>query len=234
MLSYIIPPIIIVLSLAALIMFLFKKSNKIPDEVLLREKRNSELEGERSKKIFRFTQLILQITEKIMQKFKLFSLKFYNRSDNWFHSLKEKREKRSEIMDGIETEEQKFSEQGSIGQLDVARKKTNIDNVVPMVRGKILYEEYEEKEIEPMISKKVVQPDSRIGIRNEFEKALIERVALNPRDIEAYERLGDYYIEISNFNDSLSCFEEVLKLSPGSRKAKIKLRRLQKIVYSKM
>ncbi|MFH0968992.1 MAG: tetratricopeptide repeat protein [Patescibacteria group bacterium] len=234
MLSYIIPPIIIVLSLAALILFLFKKSSKIPDEVLLKEKRDAELSGERNRKLFRFTQLILQISEKIMQRFKLFSLKFYNRTDNWFHSIKEKREKRSEIMEGFDKEGQKFPEQESIGKPVVLTRKPNIDNVVPVVRGKILHEEYEEKEVEPMISKEVVQPDPKGEIRNEFERALIERVALNPKDIEAYERLGDYYIEIGNFNDSLSCFEEVLKLSPANRKAKIKIRRLQKIVYSKM
>ena len=91
-----------------------------------------------------------------------------------------------------------------------------------------------QEEIRPMISSKVVQPDSRNEVKNEFEKALIERIALNPRDIEAYERLGDYYIEIGNFSDSLSCFEEVLRLSPINRKAKIKLKRLQKIVFSKM
>ena len=228
MLGYIIPPIVIVLSLAALIFFLFRKSARIPEELILEEKRR-EVRGARSegRKLFRFTQLILQITEKIMQRFKLFSLRFYNKTDNLFHSIKEKREKRSVFDNGAESERNIRRQEFPREIIPVQRKtEIRVDNMASIAR------EEDEIEVEPMISKRVVHPDSKKGIRNEFEKALIERIAFNPKDIEAYERLGDYYIEIGNFNDSLSCFEEVLKLSPGSRKAKIKMRRLQKIVYS--
>jgi tetratricopeptide (TPR) repeat protein len=229
MLGYIIPPIVIVLSLAALIFFLFRKSARISEELILEEKRK-ENKGEKAegRKLFRFTQFVLQITERIMQRFKLFSLKFYNKTDNWFHSIKEKREQRSNS--GKEAEESYAEKNESRKTAEDffgirIKKEPRVDNVVT-------FKEEEEVEVEPMISKEVVQPDSKVGIRNEFEKALIERIAFNPKDIEAYERLGDYYIEIGNFNDSLACFEEVLKLSPGSRKAKLKMRRLQKIVYS--
>ncbi|MFA5777108.1 MAG: tetratricopeptide repeat protein [Parcubacteria group bacterium] len=214
MLSYIIPPIVIVLSLAALIFFLFRKSAKIAEELILKEKRN-EIGGAQieKQKLFRFTQFILKISEKIMQRFKLFSLRFYNKTDNWFHSIKEKRENRISNTPRPEKEEMKIG----VDNISVRRDATRIEET--------------EIEIEPMISKEAVHPDSRIQVRNEFEKALIERIAFNPKDIEAYERLGDYYIEIGNFNDSLACFEEVLKLSPGSRRAKIKTKRLQKIVF---
>ena len=226
MLGYIIPPIVIILSLAALILFLFRKSARISQELILEEKRR-EIESTKKQKLFKFTQFILRISEKGMQYFKLFSLKFYNKFDNWFHSIKEKREQRSiiekEAESGKNSGNQKFPQE----TIFIQRKtEVRVDNIISTVK------EEEEIEIEPMISKEVVQPDSKMGIRNEFEKALIERVAFNPKDIEAYERLGDYYIEVGNFNDSLACFEEVLKLSPGNRKAKIKMRRLQKIVYS--
>jgi tetratricopeptide (TPR) repeat protein len=214
MLSYIIPPIVIVLSLAALIFFLFRKSAEISEELILKEKRNEFRSNQIEKqKLFRFTQLILKISEKIMQRFKLFSLRFYNKTDNWFHSIKEKRENRISNAPRPEKEEMKIG----------------VDNI--SVRRDTVRIEETEIEIEPMVSKEAVHPDSRIQVRNEFEKALIERIAFNPKDIEAYERLGDYYIEIGNFNDSLACFEEVLKLSPGSRRAKIKTKRLQKIVF---
>ncbi len=228
MLGYIIPPIVIVLSLAALIFFLFRKSARIPEELILEEKRREARgAGSEGRKLFRFTQLILQITEKIMQRFKLFSLRFYNKTDNLFHSIKEKREKRSVFNNGAESERNIRRQEFPREIIPVQRKtEIRVDNVASIAK------EEDEIEVEPMISKRVVHPDSKKGIRNEFEKALIERIAFNPKDIEAYERLGDYYIEIGNFNDSLSCFEEVLKLSPGSRKAKIKMRRLQKIVYS--
>ena len=226
MLSYVIPPIIIVLGLAALIFFLFRKSAKIPEELILQEKRRSLGADKTDKqKLFRFTQLILQITEKIMQRFKLFSLKFYNKTDNWFHSIKEKREKRS----GIGRRDEKAPEKISVESISVAEKNESmIDNMAVRKEVRIDFE----TEVEPMISKNVVHPDSRTQVRNEFEKALIERIAFNPKDIEAYERLGDYYIEVGNFNDSLACFEEVLKLSPVNRRAKIKVKRLQRVVFN--
>jgi len=224
MLSYIIPPIIIVLSLATLIFFLFRKSSNIPEDLIMKEKR-SEVKGVGvdKQKLFLFTQLVLKISEKIMQRFKLFSLKFYNKTDNWFHSIKEKRENR---LSNIPKEKVKMEKEK---KTEIENKKeSQADNFV--VKKEIL--RVEEMEIEPMISKEVVQPDSKSQVRNEFEKALIERIAFNPKDIEAYERLGDYYIEVGNFNDSLACFEEVLKLSPVNRRAKIKAKRLQKIVFN--
>lgn len=224
MLSYIIPPIIIVLSLAALIFFLFRKSSNIPEEMIMKEKRSEiRCAGVEKQKLFRFTQLILKISEKVMQRFKLFSLKFYNKTDNWFHSIKEKRENR---ISNVPREEMEIEQER---KLEVEkRKESQVDNIV--VKKEIL--RVEEMEIEPMISKEAVHPDSKSQVRNEFEKALIERIAFNPKDIEAYERLGDYYIEVGNFNDSLACFEEVLKLSPVNRRAKIKAKRLQKIVFN--
>jgi tetratricopeptide (TPR) repeat protein len=231
-LSYVIPPIIIVLSLAALIFFLLRKSAKIPEELILAEKRKEGIISVDKKKLFRFTQLILKISEKIMQRSKLFSLKFYNKTDNWFHSIKEKREKRSSRTENIQKTQNETESERIIIQ---RRREVNVDNVVVRrnTPNVMRVEEMEmEAEIEPMISKEAVQPDSKIQMRNEFEKALIERIAYNPKDIEAYERLGDYYIEVGNFQDSLSCFEEVLRLSPVNRKAKIKVKRLQKIVFS--
>jgi tetratricopeptide (TPR) repeat protein len=228
MLNYIIPPIIIVLSLAALVVFLFRKSAKIPEELISKEKLKDARDNRPDKKkLFRFTQLILRLTEKGMQYSKLFSLKFYNKTDNWFHSLKEKREKRSEIGTGMP---QTFNNP----EPPKPYQETIIINKQREIKvDHVIVKQEDEVEIEPMISKEVVHPDPRAGAKNEFERALIERIAFNPRDIEAYERLGDYYIEVGNLNDSLACFEEVLKLSPVNRRIKIKVRRLQKIVFSK-
>jgi tetratricopeptide (TPR) repeat protein len=229
MLNYIIPPIVIVLSLAALIMFLFRKNAKISEELILQERRKGIPGfGSDKKKIFRITQIILRLTEKGTQYFKLISLKFYNKSDNWFHSVKERREKISSMKKEQEEAKKEFEAQiRPRGEVVFRRRKeVAVDNVI--------IKKEEELDIKPMISDEVVHPDSKFGPRNEFERALIERIALNPRDVEAYERLGDYYIESGNFNDSLSCFEEVLRLSPVNRKAKVKVKRLQKIVFSNL
>ncbi len=224
MLNYIIPPIVIVLSLAALIFFVFRKSSEISKELISEEKRKLTARPDSKKrKLFRFTQVILKVTEKGMQYFKLFSLKFYNKFDSWFHSVKEKREKRIDVAEEIKEEIPAVPDQTRI--IVKEEKRVVIDNI------KIIEKE---PEIKPMVSSEMVHPESKGEVKSEFERALIERIALNPKDIEAYERLGDYYIEIGNFNDSLACFDQVLKLSPANRRAKIKAKRLQKIVFTSL
>lgn len=66
--------------------------------------------------------------------------------------------------------------------------------------------------------------------KEQLEDILVERISLNPRDIEAYERLGDYYLEQNNLVDAKECYRQVLKLSPAYRLVKIKIRRLERLL----
>lgn len=94
-------------------------------------------------------------------------------------------------------------------------------------------EEKEEKQPRPMISEKVAQPKKRPVVMKEdaqYEEMLVERIAYNPHDVEAYELLGDYYINQRNFEDAKECYKQILKLTPGSRSAKIRIRRLEHIL----
>jgi hypothetical protein len=59
------------------------------------------------------------------------------------------------------------------------------------------------------------------------EEALIHRIAENPRDIEAYRDLGDYYMAIGNIKDAKDSFKMVLKLRPRDLKAKSSLREIE-------
>lgn len=70
-------------------------------------------------------------------------------------------------------------------------------------------------------------PPSR---KDQMEDILVERISMNPRDIEAYERLGDYYLEQKNLVDAKECYRQVLKLSPAYRLVKIKIRRLERLL----
>ena len=63
-----------------------------------------------------------------------------------------------------------------------------------------------------------------------FEKILIERIAANPKDIEAYERLGEYYMEIENWNYAKECFKQVLRLNPSSTNVRSKMRELERLL----
>ena len=81
----------------------------------------------------------------------------------------------------------------------------------------------------PMISDEITLPQKREE-KNEYEQVLIERIALNPRDVEAYERLGDYYLEGNSLDDAKECFKQVLRLSPLSRRARFRMRRVEKML----
>lgn len=118
-------------------------------------------------------------------------------------------------------------------QLDAQRKK--IEQISDTFSGKSRLqkndEKVNEKEIAPMLSSMLARP-SRSSVeskKSQFEEIMIERVAMNPRDIEAYERLGEYYMQLENYDDAKECYKQVLRLSPVNRKAKIRMRRLEKI-----
>ena len=66
--------------------------------------------------------------------------------------------------------------------------------------------------------------------KEQLEAILIERIVTNPKDVEAYERLGDYYLEQESLMDAKECYRQVLKLSPVNRLVKIKIRRLERVL----
>ncbi len=83
-------------------------------------------------------------------------------------------------------------------------------------------------ERKPKISEREDVPE--ITKKSQLEDILVERISMNPRDIEAYERLGDYYLEQKNLTDAKECYRQVLKLSPAYRLVKIKIRRLERLL----
>ena len=198
MLYTIIPPILIVISLVGIIVFLVKKA----PEVANLEKEESPAQGGmvstkksiwsilRKKNIEEhrdFKHKTLLFLEKTTKKMKVFFLKMENMFTNWGESIRNKRKAREEehVVRALELiEENKFS------------KETKNPEISEQVK-------IEEKEEEQKHEKKDI-----------LEKILVERIATNPKDIEAYERLGEYYFEIENWNYAKECFKQVLKLNP--------------------
>lgn len=106
-----------------------------------------------------------------------------------------------------------------IVQPDTSRK---LDNLVkkdveeaPMISNSVVYPESKKIEMQRETLKKEQKKK-----RAQMEKILVERIAQDPRDVEAYERLGDHYRDQGNNKDALSCYKYVLKLSPLNEKAK--------------
>lgn len=67
-----------------------------------------------------------------------------------------------------------------------------------------------------------VMPEDKV-----IEGALIHRIAENPKDVEAYREIGDYYLAIGNIKDAKESFKMVLKLRPRDLKAKSSLREIE-------
>jgi len=59
------------------------------------------------------------------------------------------------------------------------------------------------------------------------EDALIHRIAENPKDMEAYREIGDYYLSVGNIKDAKESFKMVLRLRPRDLKAKSSLKEIE-------
>ncbi|EKE15781.1 MAG: hypothetical protein ACD_11C00105G0006 [uncultured bacterium] len=229
MLYFILPPIIMIVSLALLIFFLFRKVSRVSTEKLefLDSEKNDNSKSI-GKKIFSFISYVwFKFLEKVMQRTKLFSLKMHNTSNNWFHSIKKKREETA--LRNQENEQI---------QEDAPPIIINTENVIPeekkeeVVKKRITLDTFKKKSVLKSYENKNSEGEEKkkTSERSRLEEALIKRIAINPKDIEAYERLGDYYMDSVNHIDAKECYRQVLKLSPNHFKAKSKLRALERIL----
>lgn len=203
-------------------MFLFRKMENIPvEEIVATETEKKSAEKIKALKLV-LSQFGLSIMERAMHRTKLLSLKFHNASNELFHSIREKRQNR------IKMEEEK------------KQKQQNVENLQPIENEVLKASEDDRPRVKEMVlpssypnireTKARTVSSQRTRAKEKLEEALIRRIAVNPRDIEAYERLGDYYLERENFNDSLECFKQVLKLSPAHHKAKTRIRKLESML----
>lgn len=222
MLNYILPPIIIVISVSILIMFLFRKADQIPAGEFIADENKREKEKKSTKIMSVISQFGLRVLERLMHHSKLLSLKFHNVSNAWFQTIREKRKRNIEMQKEINEQsisskhptenenDQQITQEAALQPADIFAQKKS--------------------EPRPMVREFVAMPQkANKKEKNQLEEVLIKRIAINPKDIEAYERLGDYYLESENFQDSLECFKQVLLLSPSHHKAKSRIRRLERM-----
>jgi len=227
MIYLIIPPIIIIVCMA-LLLFLF--SRKSPQLYRMNEQKKEEVlmqppPDKISKIKSIFSEISLKFLEHWSQRTKVWFLKLHNLANSAFHKIREKRKNGKEENKIAEETKEEAAEEKKDGAFEetfvrkISEPEKAAEAGIP-----------EEKISEPMVSKEAVQPETRPDEKNEYEQILIDRIAANPKDIEAYERLGDYYIERKNYVDAKECFSQVLKLNPGYRRAKMKMRRLEKML----
>ncbi len=240
MLYSILPPIVVVLSLVGIIVFLVKNSSKIKKACLedvakiAREKEtenNSVFEkgtGENKKNGWKKVEnLFLIILEKTTRRMRTVSLKL----EVWFSGLSGKiRNRRNGISSSNKENNLENGKENEILEKVIDYKSKNIYTSKTVKKEKYKVPVQTEKITEPIISRNVTLPKAALGSKNKLEELLIERVAANPKDIEAYERLGEYYVEIENYVDAKECFKQVMKLSPTNRNVKYKIKRLERLL----
>lgn len=252
MLYSIIPPILIVLSAIGIILIIAKKA---PQVALIEEIKNEEGKTDSEKEqelagagFFKKRWIKVKsvnredakhklfiILEKLTRRFKVMFLKLENLFTSWSESLRKKRRGAvdEEPVSSTEKEvpDESSDEHRGLGIYQRLKKYkiSQLRNRKKETRAMDISQE-EEKVIEPIISKEMVTP-SKIEIKDRLEKLLIERIALNPKDLEAYERLGEYYFEIGNYEYAKECFKQVLKLDPKNSNVKYKMRKLERLLW---
>ena len=254
MLYLIVPPIVIVLTLVFLLWYLSKKAS----DPLVNE-RVMEIEGLQKRARFQgIREWRLRFLEKFAQKSKNNSLRMHNALHNWLQSIRASRKKVAEekqLVEEYQQKEESYNEEYMDEEVVVVSQPAVVEAVrvervesnfaIPLIRrrkrgeseeGKpVAIEEKKNLEERPMVSDRVALPDSKLlSIRGKApEEDLIGRIANNPKDYEAYEALGDFYMESGNIKDAKECYRQVLKLSPVQRMVKIKIRRLEKLLSQK-
>ncbi|EKE20685.1 MAG: hypothetical protein ACD_7C00503G0003 [uncultured bacterium] len=239
-LYFVLPPIIIVVSLALVIFLISRRSLEIAKEI-----ENGEDATVQSRISMEVKSRWLHFLEKMAQIFKVFSLKMHNRLEKKLAFIKSKKNKIESELDKKDFEEsgidslvgdkegilekvlENEASREANNAMDLA--KNNNPNKIKRIfsrgkqgKGEDLVKFREER---VMISKEVVYPEEK---REELESILVERIASDPRDIEAYERLGDYYVSQENNVDAESCYKQVIKLNPQSLSVRNKLSRFRR------
>jgi hypothetical protein len=224
------PPIILLATLIGMAILLGKKTAAIKKIESLRPKSQTENmkenignRGERLKKIGHGT---LRALEAVLFYIKIIFRKLDESSANWLKQLKEKRLGRK-IKDGdsqrkedinppdlIDDEITFISESASFENLGDVKGRSGFISSEVIVRKKV--------EAPPIVIREKPAEEDKFK-----EDALIHRIAENPKDMEAYREIGEYYLSIGNIKDAKDSFKMVLRLRPRDLKAKSSLKEIE-------
>ena len=173
--------------------------------------------SERIKRVkwYHALHMLVVILEKVTQKLKQSFLGVESKIKIWKKKAHRKKEKEAD-------EKSILSEKGIFKKLKDYK----------LEKKQYLNKEETEEEVRPMISDEVVSPQLKIKAetKDRLEELLIERIAINPKDTEAYERLGEYYMEIKNYEFAKECFKQVMKLNPLNKNVKYRMKRLENLL----
>ncbi len=230
-----IPPIIFIAALVALVVILgkktaaLKKSGHFESVEAERVPRSGIAEG-RLKKVKIYS---LRALEWVMGAVKTGAKSLEEGLANALKKIKEKRTNRSrgektEIDSGrkenivryIREEEIDLMTDEEIGLGGVSEKIGGARQNLNMAPSEVVVKR------KPEVVPQRILPQRAVEDRVK-EDALVHRIAENPKDVEAYRELGDYYLSVGNLKDAKESFKMVLKLRPRDLKAKSSLREME-------
>lgn len=228
MLYLIIPPIIIILASIGLLFLLSRKGTEF---IKIKASEAGAVDKNKEAAHARLKHWGFCLLEKATGGFKAFLLKFHDVTGKWINIIKEKKSRyaagmKKETATIKKNEETVLEKISFVTKVEVSAEEEAKMKELPVKEAEVEEVEVQEATPAPMLSKEIIQPEIKKEPKEEYEKILIERIAENPRDLEAYERLGKYYLEQENYQDAKECYKQVLKLSPINRQARIKLKKI--------
>ena len=159
---------------------------------------------------------------------------------------REKRKKREqEIQEAIKRDQEalelELTRKASTYEVDTSAFESATKNTEPEIEDKII-ETKEEISPDTKASDFVEQLLSESDATGEsyssedevsdtyyyqyMEKRYIDRIIANSRDIEAYKKLGELYVDMKNYPDALEAFTYVVKLKPSDTLANRRIKDL--------
>jgi hypothetical protein len=221
-----VPPIVLVIALASLAVMLGRKSAALKTDQSFQAQ-----PGEPAGKVGWRNRLnsmgrkTLHILEKILDFSKVAFKKTEQMFSIWAAKLRARRKGKNfeEIISGnFPKEPNKASILEELEKNeDMSSNLTQTNEDVRQIRNDVVVRRRIVEE-PVIIQKKELLPEDRVQ-----EAALVYRIAENPKDIEAYREIGDYYMGIGNIKDAKESFKMVLKLRPRDLKAKSSLREIE-------
>lgn len=225
-----IPPIIFIAGLVVLVVILGKKSAAIKrrKDFLPEKKEKVRLAGGRSLRMLKnFWAFVLRFVEALIYYARIGIKKSETGLGGAMQKIREYRSGKREISLSIGEQRLKDIElpDDNIAVISKEAERGTIRNADIVREIDYVHEEIVVKK-KPEIAPKRVAPEN-LAEDKVREDALIHRIAENPRDMEAYRELGDYYLAVGNIKDAKDSFKMVLKLRPRDLKAKSSLREIE-------
>jgi len=223
-----IPPIIFIAALIALVVIFGKKTSRLRKTGAFRRKEDQfEIKGRGSERFKKIWKHSLNLLEWVIRFAKIGIKKSELGLSGALHKIKEKRLGRKipkTLPDEFQSKPEDHRDSLDIIQSARKKKESGREKVlsadVDFLRNEVIVRKKEEpvpQRIMPDLA-----PEDKVR-----EDALIHRIAENPKDVEAYRELGDYYLSVGNIKDAKDSFKIVLKLRPRDLKAKSSLREIE-------